>query len=99
MVHHIEISEALLRDIMHAWDSQFPELDSATREMALARFGEIRALPRLSKRPGTAELLLWLSVLSAQGRKLHELDESVPLRQLPALMCLIKDHGDYVHLD
>lgn len=99
MVHHIEITEKLLREIMQAWDSQFPELNNETREMALKRFWEIRAIPRLSKRPGTAELLLWLSVLSAQGRKLKELDESVARRDLPALMCLIKDQADYVHLD
>lgn len=95
MVHHIALDNSLLRDIMATWSSQFPHLDEATREAALQRFKEIRQIDRLSKKPGTAELLLWLSVLSAQNISAEQLDGKHPL---PALICLIKDHADYRYL-
>ncbi|MCH9699385.1 MAG: MoxR family ATPase [Gammaproteobacteria bacterium] len=99
LVHHIEMTTDLLRDIMQAWqDSQFPDLDAETQSLALQHFEAIRNIPRLSKQPGAAELLVWLSVLSAQNIKAKQLDESVPLSELPALVCLIKDHSDYAHL-
>ncbi|MDD5391985.1 MAG: MoxR family ATPase [Thiothrix sp.] len=98
MVHHIALNKELLVEIMQAWQSQFPRLDEATRKAALKRFNDIREINRLSKKPGAAELLLWLSVLSAQGVKVEKLADTVALKELPALMCLIKDHADYVHL-
>lgn len=98
MVHHIALDKDLLLEIMTAWQSQFPHLHPDTREAALKRFNEIRDIPRLSKKPGAAELLLWLSVLSAQGVSKAALADSVALKDLPALMCLIKDHTDYGHL-
>lgn len=98
IVHHINIDD-ILDEIMAAWDTQFPQLDSATREKALERFKAIRKINRLSKKPGAAELLLWLSVLSAQNISVEKLDDGVALKDLPALMCLIKDHTDYKHLD
>lgn len=80
LVHHIEMTRDLLRDIMQAWrDSQFPDLDAETQSLALQHFETIRNIPRLSKQPGAAELLLWLSVLSAQGVKSQQLGESVRL--------------------
>jgi MoxR-like ATPase len=99
MVHHIALDKALLHDIMEAWrESQFPHLSREVREAALKRFNEIREIPRLSKKPGAAELLLWLSVLSAQGVQKAALADAVALNDLPALLCLIKDHADYGHL-
>lgn len=102
IVHHINIDE-ILDDIMAAWgegeNNQFPNLEEPTRQKALERFRAIRKKKRLSKRPGAAELLLWLSVLSAQNIKLKDIDDDIPLKDLPALMCLIKDHSDYKHLD
>lgn len=98
IVHHINIDD-ILPEIMKAWQSQFPKLDEATTELALTRFKEIRRLTRLSKKPGAAEFLLWLSVLSAQNTQADDINKEVPLSQLPALMCLIKDHADYQHLD
>ncbi len=98
IVHHIDIDK-ILADIMQAWESQFPKLDSATRAMALQRFRDIRQLNRLSKKPGAAELLLWLSVLSAQNTQLTQINEEIALNKLPALLCLIKDHTDYQYLD
>lgn len=97
-MHHIDLNRELLNDIMTAWEQQFPRLDEATRKQALKRFEEIRKLNRLSKRPGAAELLLWLSVLSAQNSSVEQVADNVGLAELPALMCLIKDHADYQHL-
>ena len=98
IVHHIDIEHSLA-DIMQAWQSQFPKLDKASREMALQRFRDIRKLNSLSKKPGAAELLLWLSVLSAQRIQLKQINEDIALKDLPALLCLIKDHTDYRHLE
>ncbi|MBU0653734.1 MAG: MoxR family ATPase [Gammaproteobacteria bacterium] len=98
IVHHIELTDELLKSIMQAWEMQFPHLDQASKALALQRFQDIRKLNRLSKKPGAAELLLWLSVLSAQRVSSEALDSKVALKDLPALMCLIKDHADYVHL-
>ena len=83
---------------MQAWHQQFPNLDDACQQQALKRFQEIRKNSRLSKKPGAAELLLWLSVLSAQNVQADALADDVPLDELPALVCLIKDHADYNHL-
>jgi MoxR-like ATPase len=98
IVHHIEIDE-ILEDIMQAWGSQFPKLTNAIRQQALKRFREIRTIPQLSKKPGAAELLLWLTVLSAQNITADAISDSVAKKDLPALLCLIKDHTDYKHLD
>lgn len=96
VIYHIELDDDLLEDILNAWKGQFPNLTRDTREAALARFKEIRAIKRLSRRPGVAELLIWLTVLAAQGVQTTDLDP--PLDGLPALSCLIKDHEDYPHL-
>lgn len=98
IVHHINL-DGVLHDIMQAWQSQFPKLEQATQDIALQRFKEIRKLNRLSKKPGAAELLLWLSVLSAQAIDKQQLQQNIALKDLPALMCLIKDHSDYIHLE
>lgn len=98
IVHHISLTPELLNDIMQAWQQQFPKLDDACRAQALKRFQEIRAIGRLSKKPGAAELLLWLSVLSAQNTSIEELADDVELENLPSLVCLIKDHADYKNL-
>jgi len=97
MVHHIELDNDLLKAIVTAWDSQFPELDEDSRELALQYFKKIRRIRRLSKAPGTAELLLWMSVLSAQNISKEDL-ENIELKDLPALECLLKDHNDYQYL-
>ena len=98
IVHQITLTQELLTSIMQAWKQQFPSLDEACQQQALERFQEIRKNNRLSKKPGAAELLLWLSVLSAQNVKAEALAKEVPLDELPALVCLIKDHADYNHL-
>ncbi|WGZ95547.1 MAG: MoxR family ATPase [Candidatus Thiothrix putei] len=98
IVFNIVLTKDLLLDIMTAWQSTFPYLDQSVQNIALRRFYEIRSIPQLSKKPGAAELLLWLSVLSAQGVKINQLKDDVPLKLLPALACLIKDYDDYQFL-
>jgi len=99
IVHHIKLDNKMLTAIMQAWESTFPKLDKATRDMALQRFQQIRKIQRLSKKPGAAELLLWLSVLSARNITEEEINHQVALKDLPERMCLIKDHTDYKHLE
>ncbi|HIO93266.1 MAG TPA: MoxR family ATPase [Leucothrix mucor] len=91
MVHHIELDKTLLKEILNAWDCQFPNLKQDERDEALIIFKEIRTLRQLSKKPGTAELLLWLSVLSAQEITYTQLKSR---KHIPALECLIKDQDD-----
>ena len=97
IVFHIELEPELLKKIMQAWGEQFPHLDTPVREQALKRFMDIRSIQRLSKKPGAAEFLLWLGVLSAQRTSLSAL-QTDKLSELPALICLIKDHSDYEYL-
>ena len=51
----------------------------------------------LDKKPSTAELLTWLSILSAQRVDAQAL-EGCRLADLPALGALIKDAGDLARL-
>ena len=99
IVHHIELTEALLGRILDAWADQFAAgLPRPVQDRALARFKEVRrCLERRSRPPSAAELLIWLTVLAARGTTLEQLAVE-RLDQLPALECLIKDHEDYGHL-
>lgn len=97
-MHHIALTPELLKEVMQAWQQQFPKLSETCQQQALKRFNEVRNLPRLSKKPGAAELLLWLGVLSAQDVPEAALADDVALEDLPALVCLIKDHADYQNL-
>jgi MoxR-like ATPase len=47
--------------------ASFPRLDKTVRDLARKRFWEIREKAGLEKPPTTAELLTWLSILSAKG--------------------------------
>jgi len=94
MVHQIKLDNSLLQAILSSWEGQFPvvntkEQQAELQQEALTVFNQIRSLS-LSKKPGTAELLLWISVLSAQGTTAEALKHPIP-----ALACLIKDNGDY----
>lgn len=90
--HHIEFTVDVLRSAMRAHMKAFPYLDDEVRELAVERFLEIRRLP-LRKKPATAEFLVWLSVLSAQGNVTSQ-DMRKSLTELPALATLIKDRDD-----
>jgi MoxR-like ATPase len=98
IVHHIELNNELLQEIMEAWEIQFPQLAPATRDSALNLFQRIRGNKKLSRAPGAAELIVWFSALAAQGVQFTDLQDR-PLGTLPAVACLIKDHDDYRHLD
>jgi MoxR-like ATPase len=90
--HHIAFTEELVRQAVHARMGDFPDLPAAVREAALQRFFELRGRD-LRKKPATAELLVWLTILSTQkGISLDDLN--VEPRLLPALSALLKDRDD-----
>jgi len=100
IVHHIELNEELLARILGAWADEFAaRLPPPVQQQALRRFLELRGrLEKRSRPPGAAELLIWLTVLAAQGVTADEIKDAVPLEKLPALDGLIKDHEDYAQL-
>jgi MoxR-like ATPase len=90
--HHIEFTENLVRRAVAARGSDFPNLSPAVQEAAVERFLELRGRD-LRKKPATAELLVWLTVLSARsGVSVDTLRG--PVATLPALSALIKDRDD-----
>lgn len=92
--HHIEFTPDLVRRAVAArGPSDFPDLPAELREAALARFLELRARD-IRKKPATAELLVWLTVLAARGGVTLEALRDGPLRNLPALTTLVKDRDD-----
>jgi MoxR-like ATPase len=91
--HHIELTEDLLRRAVAARVGDFPDLPADVREAALQRFLELRGR-ELRKRPATAELLVWLTVLSARGGVAAVDLAACQLADLPALSVLIKDRDD-----
>jgi MoxR-like ATPase len=95
--HHIEFTEELLRKAVQARRADFPELDNNTLEAALSRLMDLRA-KNLRKKPATAELLIWLTVLAAQGGATAAELRDCPLAALPALSALIKDRDDLAAL-
>ncbi|HKI06432.1 MAG TPA: MoxR family ATPase [Thermoanaerobaculia bacterium] len=90
--HHIEFTEDLLRRAVEARVGDFPNLDTDVREAALQRFLELRGRD-LRKKPATAELLVWLTILSARGNVTVE-DLRAPFKSLPAHSALVKDRDD-----
>lgn len=96
IVHNIEI-EDILENIMQAWDNSF-SLSTEIKDLALHHFKALRKIDTLSKKPAAAELILWLSVLSAQNVSAEQLSEEKTFIELPAMMCLIKDQDDYTQL-
>jgi MoxR-like ATPase len=95
--HHIEFTEELVRRAVEARLGDFPDLAPEVREAALHRFFELRGR-EIRKRPATAELLVWLTILSARGGLAAEELGACPLGQLPALSALIKDRDDLAAL-
>jgi MoxR-like ATPase len=91
--HHIEFSEDLVRRAVSSRAGDFPNLDAAAREAAVKRFFELRKRD-LRKKPATAELLVWLILLSARSKITAKDIESARLCDLPAIGALIKDHED-----
>ncbi|MCP4655441.1 MAG: MoxR family ATPase [bacterium] len=91
--HHIELTEDLIRRAVEARLGDFPDLPAEVREAAIQRFLELRGR-EIRKRPATAELLVWLTVLAARGDVTTEELTGGSLGELPALSVLIKDRED-----
>jgi MoxR-like ATPase len=66
-----------------------PQVDDALVDQAVVAFYELRAVPRLRKRPSTSELVDWISVLMAAGVGRERL-----VRELPFLGLLLKKEQD-----
>lgn len=96
--HDIKLTPKLVRAALTAWkrNPDFPDT-SAIQETALERFWELRNSEAIQKKPATAELLVWLVVLSARRVGVEELRQS--LKVLPAREALIKDREDLKRLD
>jgi len=84
--------EALVADAVQAHVGDFPNLGDDELKAARKRFWELRDSP-LDKKPSTAELLVWLCILSARGITAADLRDR-PLRALPAIEALVKDKDD-----
>jgi MoxR-like ATPase len=66
-----------------------PRVDQTLVDQAVVAFYELRAVPRLRKRPSTSELVDWITVLM-QG----EVGKDRLLRELPFLGVLLKKEQD-----
>ena len=95
--HHIEFTEELLRRAVEARIGDFPNLPERVCEAAIERFLELRGR-EIRKRPATAELLVWLTVLAARDHIDEAKLRNCRLSELPALSCLIKDRDDWAVL-
>lgn len=93
IVHHIAFTEELVRRAVEARQADFGALPARVREAAVARFLELRGR-ELRKKPATAELLVWLMVLSTKPGITADSIERARLGELPALSALIKDNED-----
>jgi MoxR-like ATPase len=90
--HRIDLTPELIEAAVAAHLEDFPRLDEETRTAARERFWQLRDSP-LDKKPSTAELLVWLCILSAQGKKAEDI-RSRPLAELPGISALVKDAQD-----
>ena len=97
--YHIELTEELVRAALAAWNRNpdFPDT-RAIQQTALERFWELRNNEAIQKKPATAELLVWLAILSARRITADEL-RTKKLNDLPAKEALIKDIEDRRRLD
>ncbi|ETW93015.1 MAG: hypothetical protein ETSY1_41110 [Candidatus Entotheonella factor] len=95
--HHIKLTPDLLQAAVRARTGDFPNLDTPTQDAALERFWQLYHHDQLQKRPSTAEVLVWLAILSAWGTTAADL-RNAPLAELPGLHALIKDQGDLERL-
>jgi MoxR-like ATPase len=66
-----------------------PRVEDAIVDQAVVAFYELRAVPRLRKRPSTSELVDWISVLMQSGVGRERL-----VRELPFLGVLLKKEQD-----
>ncbi len=94
--HNIRFDEDVMRRAVAARGARLA-LEEAVREAAIERFLELRGR-NLRKPPATAELLVWLTVLSARGDLTAAGLRGLPLAELPALAALVKDREDLAEL-
>jgi hypothetical protein len=66
-----------------------PRVEEAVIDQAVVAFYELRAVPRIRKRPSTSELVDWISVLMESGIGRERL-----VRELPFLGVLLKKEQD-----
>ncbi len=95
--HHIELTPELIDAVVAAHLGDFPHLDADARDTATRCFWALREDPRITKKPSTAELLVWLTVLSVHPARVAELDDN-NLGNLFGLSVLIKDKDDWYRL-
>ena len=72
--HYIELTPEHIRTVVQARLGDFPHLADEVREQALRCFWRLREDERISKKPSTAELLVWLAVLSTAAPRVTQLD-------------------------
>jgi MoxR-like ATPase len=66
-----------------------PAIDSKLIDQAVVAFYELRALPKVRKRPSTSELVDWIAVLKSAG-----IGQERFIRELPFLGVLLKKEQD-----
>ncbi|HMU41357.1 MAG TPA: MoxR family ATPase [Pseudomonadota bacterium] len=91
--HHIEFTPELVRIAVRARQTQLAPLDDQVVDAAILRFLHLRE-KTLRKRPATAELFAWLTVLAASGGADAAKLSDCALSELPHLSVLIKDRDD-----
>jgi MoxR-like ATPase len=94
--HRIELTPELVRAAVRAHGSDFPHLDEPTLAAALECFWRLRDLAE-EKKPSTAELLVWLCILSAVNMDAMTLQQAA-WPDLPGINALIKDFSDLENL-
>lgn len=95
--HHIEFNEELVKRAVQAHGHHFPNLPQPVIDAAIARFFDLRA-QTLLKPPATAELLVWLAVLAAQGVRDAAKVADQSLAELARGGLLVKHHEDIERL-
>lgn len=85
--HFIDFPDAeLMQKIIRV---HHPRVDQALIDQAVVAFYELRALPKVRKRPSTSELVDWIAVLKAAG-----IGGERFIRELPFLGVLLKKEQD-----
>jgi MoxR-like ATPase len=85
--HFIDFpDQALMKRIVRV---HHPKIDDQLVDQAVVAFYELRAVPRLRKRPSTSELVDWITVLMQAGTGRERL-----IKELPFLGVLLKKEQD-----
>ncbi len=90
--HVMKLTEKLVHDAVEARAGDFPQLGVDARAAAQRRFFELRAKD-LAKKPSTAELLVWLTILGALGIDAERI-KTARWTNMPARAALFKDQDD-----